>query len=487
MAPRQSRLSDFESTTLKPFQQAPRLFQALHRSDERRSCHGKTGPPKGLGRRPSEMFQEHSDVTPTPRGILRERALRDLHQVDESSPRLCVVAATPHSVCSLGIYPSRDKSTRIKSMSVVVDQLLERARNGTGLSDFGPGDWQDGLRRLVEAVQADVDRDSGFIDRIEAIQVARLCRRLRVEEWYARHAAEAQEAVEGPFVIFGLPRTGTTALHYLLSLDSRFRYLRKWEVEEPIPPPDVATEGSDVRRQQESSQSDSQHIRRIDGPVEDSAIFEMCFHHSELVLPVPSYTAWWRSADHRDAFAYHERILRLLHSHRPPHRWLLKFPNYIFLLPELAAKYPEARFVMTHRDPVTSVSSTCSVVLASRKRRLPDATFDPHSIGPEILEHFVDGIHRTLVARTALGEHRFVDVRQRELEADPVGIAERVYDHAGLDLDEPARKTLSQWAAANQSGSRGEHSYQPEDFGLTAHQIRQAFAEYLDAFPSLAR
>ena len=98
-------------------------------------------------------------------------------------------------------FPSRYESTRICSMGVTVDQLLERACAETGLSDFGPGDWRDGLCRLVEAVEAEVDEDSGFIDRIESLQVARLCRRLRVEDWYAGHAAETREAVEGPFVI----------------------------------------------------------------------------------------------------------------------------------------------------------------------------------------------------------------------------------------------------------------------------------------------
>lgn len=372
-------------------------------------------------------------------------------------------------------------------MSLVVDQLLERARAATGLFDFGAGDWQNGLCRLVEAVEKEVGEDSASIDRIESLLVARLCRRLRIEDWYTAHGAEARDAVSGPFVIFGLPRTGTTALHHMLSLDARFRYLRRWEVEAPVPPPDLATERSDVRRRQPVDQADPQHIRRVDGPVEDGAIFEMCFHHSEMVLPVPSYTTWWRATDHRNAFAYHERILRLLHCHRPPYHWLLKFPNYLFLLPELASHYPGARFVMTHRDPVASVSSTCSVVLASRQRRLPGATFDPHAIGAEVLAHLLDGVRRALLARMLLGEDLFVDVGQRALEADPIGIAERVYDHAGLDLDEPVRTALGEWAVRNQPGSRGHHAHQPEDFGLTTEGIRHTFADYLDSFPNHVR
>ena len=91
-------------------------------------------------------------------------------------------------------------------------------------------------------------------------------------------------------------------------------------------------------------------------------------------------------------------------------------------------------------------------------------------------------MRRALVARAALGEHRFIDVGQRTLEADPIGEAERVYDNAGLDIDEPVRKTLGEWTAENQPGSRGHHVYQPEDFGLTSDEIRHPFAEYLDTF-----
>jgi hypothetical protein len=69
------------------------------------------------------------------------------------------------------------------------------------------------------------------------------------------------------------------------------------------------------------------------------------------------------------------------------------------------------------------------------------------------------------VARRLLGEHLFVDVGQRALEADPTGIAEQVYRHADLDLDESARNTVDRWAAENQPGSRGHHVHKPDDFG----------------------
>ena len=42
--------------------------------------------------------------------------------------------------------------------------------------------------------------------------------------------------------------------------------------------------------------------------------------------------------------------MRLLHSHRPPHYWLLKYPAYGYQLDEILAQWPDVKFVWTHRD-----------------------------------------------------------------------------------------------------------------------------------------
>ena len=83
----------------------------------------------------------------------------------------------------------------------------------------------------------------------------------------------------------------------------------------------------------------------------------------------------------------------MLHWRRPPTRWLLKYPAYLFQLGDVVARYPTARFVMTHRDPVVALPSTCSTILDSRQKRLPHWSTDRRSFGPEMLEHWTDGMH----------------------------------------------------------------------------------------------
>lgn len=360
--------------------------------------------------------------------------------------------------------------------------LVDRATREVGSADFGPDGWQEGLGRLVAAIDNHVAHDGDAVPLLEDLIVARLCRRLRIEAWCGSHPEFDRASVDGPLLIVGLPRTGTTALHYLLATDPRFRYTRNWELDDPVPPPEATAEETDPRRTAGAPAANVRHIRTVDGPAEDGRIHELTFRTGELILPVPSFTRWWRSTDHRVSFAYHERVLRLLHSRRPPTLWLLKNPAYLFQLELVLAQYPGARFVVTHRDPADVLPSTCSTVLASRSRRLPDWRSDAKELGWEVLEHFVDGVRRARVARRNLPTERFLDVGQKEIENDPVGVAERVYEFAGLRIDPQVRHDMNRWADDNRRGARGDHVYHAEDYGLTAEGIRAEFRDYLEDY-----
>ena len=258
-------------------------------------------------------------------------------------------------------------------MSATTTELLERAsERAHGLTDFGPDGWQEGFEHLVAAIPVDLGEDEDAVGRIEGIVIERIVNRLRIEEWYAEHGDQAAaHGIEGMLMILGTGRSGTTATHYLLSVDPQFRYLRKWEITDPVPPPDVSTEHEDPRRPHAPTAGSPYHIATVDGPTEDRRIHELSFRESGNPLGLRTYVKWWRGADHSMKFPYHERVLRMLQSHRPPYRWLLKSPEDMICLEQLAAHYPQARFVVTHRDPLQVIPSACSVIADS------DAKADP--------------------------------------------------------------------------------------------------------------
>ena len=110
--------------------------------------------------------------------------------------------------------------------------------------------------------------------------------------------------MRGPVDINGLPRTGTTALANMMSLDPQFRGLRQWEQMQPCPPPTTEGEATDPRRlqlarenEQLSPELKAMHLYEVDATVEDTWLLGMAFHGQQYTVPVYGYHAWWRAAD----------------------------------------------------------------------------------------------------------------------------------------------------------------------------------------------
>jgi hypothetical protein len=367
------------------------------------------------------------------------------------------------------------------------DVLLSQAMESTGLSDFGPGDFREGLDVLLDSLERDGDlspsTDAGVIDAFRR----RLVNRLQVEAWYHDHAEIEQLLVRGPVDINGLPRTGTTALANMLSLDPQFRPLRGWEQSQPCPPPTLDTEARDPRRL-EAVETDehmppemrAMHLYDVDATFEDTEVLGMAFHGQQMTLPVYGYHAWWRKADLTDTYRYHRRVVKLLQSRRPPDLWLFKAPHHKFHLEAIVTAYPDVRFVMTHRDPSKVVPSYASIVSAILPA--PDGERDLRRLGREISDHLREGMENAIAARSRIGDERFLDVHHRDLVADPMGELHRIYQWLGLELGAPVERAMAEWQTANRAGAHGIHRYTAEQYGLSDARVRSDYDFYIRRF-----
>jgi hypothetical protein len=364
---------------------------------------------------------------------------------------------------------------------------MEEATAEAGRDDFGPGDFRDGLVVLLDSLERDGDLDPATDDAVVGDLRRRLVNRLQVEDWYAEHPGIDDVTISGPVDINGLPRTGTTALADMLSLDPQFRCLTGWEQAQPVPPPVAGEEVDDPRREafarlqeQHSLAQKGMHIVEVDATMEDTEILGMAFHGQQMTLPVPGYRAWWRRADLTQTYAYHRRVVQLLGSRKPPELWLFKAPHHKFHLEALAAAYPDVRFVMTHRDPAKVVPSYTSLVSTV----FPPASGDRDliALGHEVSEHLREGMERAIAQRERIGEDRFLDVHHTDLVGDPRGTIRRVYAWLGLDLADDVAQTIFDWQDAHAMGTGGTHRYTAEQFGLRVEQIRSDYDFYIRRF-----
>jgi hypothetical protein len=369
--------------------------------------------------------------------------------------------------------------------------LVEHAVDETGLEDFGDGSFRQGLDLLVESLAAEADLTE-LGEQILGLRLRTLlANRLLVEDEYRRHRDIAAEVVEGPLVIIGLPRTGTTALSQLVSADPQVRSLRLWESSAPVPPPEAATEHTDARIAETARgleamyeafpRMKSMYFQTATGATECQDLLGMEFRtaHFDGMAHVPRYTNWVLDCAMEPAYRYHRRVLQLLQWRCPPRLWHLKTPVHMLALDSLTDVYPEARFLWTHRDPAEVLGSVCSLIAYTRSwvsdRNDPD-------LGAQQVALWAEALRRAMAFRRRVSESRFADVYFGDLNADPVGTVQRAYDRLGLVLGDDARRRMAAWADDNPRGAHGAHEYALEEFGLDGDDVRDEFRFYVEYF-----
>ena len=108
------------------------------------------------------------------------------------------------------------------------EALHAAARDACGLEDFGDDAYLEGLRALLESLDGDAALNPVGELTLRGSIVEALEGRLFSEHGWALHPECADAPIEQPLVIVGLPRTGTSALHQLLSQDPALQGLAYW-------------------------------------------------------------------------------------------------------------------------------------------------------------------------------------------------------------------------------------------------------------------
>jgi hypothetical protein len=375
---------------------------------------------------------------------------------------------------------------------VEIDQLVAAARDRTRLDDFGADTWREGFEVLVRSVN-DESRLNSLGESVVADQlVGHLANRLQVEDWYRRHPEIDDQVITAPLFGLGLPRTGSTALSFLLALDPGRRSLRTWEASRPCPPPEAATSDTDPRIAETQAGLDitSGMFPDFVGMLPTSAtgpqecLLVLAFEFRSMVFEgmswVPSYTEWLFSCDMEPAYRYHRRVLKLLQWRCPPTSWWLKTPSHMHAIGGLDRVYPDARFVMTHRD-IASVIPSVAALMTTLSGMLTDSP-DPSALARHCCDLWEEALHRTIAFRDAGNQSRFHDIAFADMQADPIGTIDGVYRWLGEDLGPVARERMTGWWAANSAERHGAHRHDASTFGLDPAELRERFRFYNDRF-----
>jgi hypothetical protein len=372
-------------------------------------------------------------------------------------------------------------------------RLIDEARQSTGLDDFGEASFREGLTVLAGSLDDEADLSPLGRVVVRGQLLANLVTRLRVIDWAKRHPEVREEGVERPWVVLGLPRTGTTLLSFLLDLDPLNRSLLAWEAESPVPPPELATVAEDPRvaetakRLREGDRAmpwlPAMHPMGATLPTECVTLFMLDFRSLQIETQgrVPRYRAWLEQADMAPAFAIHRLVLQILQSRLPTERWSLKTPQYLWCLPALRTAYPEARLVWTHRDPLPVVGSVTSLNQAFYRTwgRRPD----PRETGRYWSSHMREAVTRGLAFDAVQSDARWCHhLHYAALLQDPIAAVEALYAHHGERVTPLHRRRMEAWMRDRPQTRFGRHRYDLADFGLDPEALEADFAAYRERF-----
>lgn len=370
------------------------------------------------------------------------------------------------------------------------DSLIEKARQSTGLEDFGSLPYREGLEVLLQTYNDNV-RDPDGRKRCAGRVINLLATRLRCEESFKQIPQIAEQEIAAPIFVTGLPRSGTSALINLLEAAPENRALLQWEIQFPDVWPGTQPGQEDPRYQPladalAASQDEAWrkiHYVDADTPEECVMLHALAFTGVQLGFEImlEPYASWIRKQDLVPMYRYQKQLMKMLNWRSPGQQWVLKAPAHMWGLDAILEVFPGARFVWCHRrpEPVTaSINSMNQQVMAMYAGDC--SHIDPQQMGRTVMEWYAESLELGLSRRAQLPAELFVDCSQQQTAEQPMELLEHIYQGLGMELCDESRTALQAHIDAHPKGKHGKHQYDLSAYGLSDEAVRERFAFYLD-------
>lgn len=371
------------------------------------------------------------------------------------------------------------------------NRLFERARRETGLHDFGDEDFLVPFRILLNDLNTvDHFTNMGRIT-VQTILHEQLCARLCLQEKLKRFPQISEQIIDRPIFIAGLPRTGTTHLHNLLSKVNQLRYLPLWQTLHPISP--FSGEKDRRRRAGDLAVSATSYVLPLfkrmhematDKPHEELTVCALGYRSFffEGAFQVPNYRTWYATQPQDKGYAYLEQTLQMLQTEpapgdkMPDSRWVLKSPQHLDQLETILQIFPDAKLVLTHRDPVNAVLSMITMILYTSRQ-----VYHPTRLREEAIA-WVDRLEEMLrhsrEQARQIPDKQVMNVHFDQFMQAPEQTVRDVLAFSEVPIDSPSEIAIQQHLKDNLRDMHGRIRYRFEDFGLNEAELRERFSFY---------
>mgnify|MGYP005713087553 FL=1 len=374
-------------------------------------------------------------------------------------------------------------------MKIDANEILDQAKSETGLSDLGEPLFSEGLNRLSDSINNEANLNEIGIQaqpiRIQGL----LSNRLRFEEDLKKFPEILDQEIIAPIVIVGLPRTGSTMTHRLLASDPNHTAMLWWEGRYPALLPGEKRGDIETRMELGKAEVDAVvaaspealdiHPWDYKGADEEILLLEHNFLSTvpESFMALPSYSEWIEDQDHTLAYEDLKKFIQYLQWQNPGRekkRWVLKSPHHLGFIDKMISVFPDAKIIQTHRDPIKTVPSFCS--MCANLFEPLTTNFDKVFIG----KHWSNKLTRALNHCMNISEQHpdnFLDLEFLNMIKDPIDEMKKIYEFIGESFGEKTEVAMEAWREENKH-EMGAHKYSLEEYDLTESQINNNFAKY---------
>jgi len=314
--------------------------------------------------------------------------------------------------------------------------------------------------------------------------------RVKVANIQNENPSLMDQSFPDPIFIVGLPRTGTTALQKMFSLLESCRVLKLWELHYPTAHLEGEHAIKRARNQtrkhaflQNFSKPEQKYIHPV-GVDEPDECFRLLFNSFTSIaissaLGLDDYENFVMESDMLNAYKEYKVQLQILSINNPKKQLILKAPEHLWNLDVLFKVFPSARIVMTHRDPLQSITSYSSMISMFRRTAYKKTSFK--DLGPYVTDVFEEGLKRSYIVRKNQNDNKnIIDVHCKNLQKTPKKILKNICRILKINIDDKSNEILNKWVNNRKNDTPGRHSYYYSTYGVSRSTVEKKFQFYND-------
>jgi len=302
-----------------------------------------------------------------------------------------------------------------------------------------------------------------------------------------------RQELRSPVFILANPRSGTTFLHRLMSLDDQFTHINLWHsmfpsvtlyrifgvfgalhrrIGRPFEKWITGANRAGFRGWEEI------HRTHLGEAEEDEQLFVFAMLSPILALlfpyldqlPYAKFPDRLPERSRRRLMAYWVSSMKR-HVYATGRNRILLAKNTLMTgrLRSALEAIPDMRVVHLVRHPYRATPSLVSMFSAPWAFFRPRARQDPDACRA-VARMLFDFYHYFEELKKEIPEERFLEVLYEDLVADPRAVVERVYDKFDLRMTEDYRRALREEAGRSRT-YKSRHVYRLEDVGLTRGEV----------------